>query len=150
MLANKQSLCIHTLYQLLSGLGEPTKAAELWKWRVIKVMGSSDHSLFNFLQLWVPIQQKQEAQGDALLMKHIFVKHQQRRLTSPRLVGTCAWPVPRYLYAHKLWMILTWIRRKLFVPKISRQPFVGSNVLCGKTRGLKRHVCRRLGGNLWR
>lgn len=37
-------------------------------------------------------------------------------------------------------MILTWIRRKLFVSKISRQPFVESNVLVwrnGRDESLK-------------
>lgn len=63
-------------------------------------MGSSDRSPFNFLQLRVPIQQKKETHGDALLTEHILVKHHQRQLTSPRLVGTSALPVPFHLYAH--------------------------------------------------
>lgn len=99
--------------------------------------GSSDHSSFNFLQLRVLIQQHKEAQGDALLTEHIFVKRHQRYLTSPRLVGTGALPVPLHLYAHALWMILTCIRRKLFASKISRQPLVESNILRGQTGGIK-------------
>lgn len=41
---------------------------------------------------------------------------------SPPLVCTSASPVP-------LWEILTWIRRKLFVSQMCRQPLVDGNVL---------------------
>lgn len=34
-------------------------------------------------------------------------------------------------------MILTWIRRKLFVSKMCRQPFIESNVLGGKIEAMK-------------
>lgn len=119
------------MHQHSHGPSEATRAAQLWKWRVIKAMGSSDHRLFNFLQLRMPIQQKEATRGDVVLTEHIFVKHHQRQLTSPRLVGTSALPVPFHLYAQALWMIPTWIRRKLFVSEICRQPFVESNVLSG-------------------
>lgn len=38
-------------------------------------------------------------------------------------------------------MILTWIRRELFVSEVCRQPFVESNVLGGKIEAVR--VCMR-------
>lgn len=62
-------------------------------------MVSSDQSPFNFLHLWVLIQQKKEIQGDVLLTEHIAVKHHQRQLTLTTACGhrciTCSPPLVR-------------------------------------------------------